>query len=162
MALSCDVRIASDRATFSTAFAKRGLIAEWGLSWLLPRVVGLGNALDLLLSARQVDAAEAARIGLVSRVVPHDELLSVARSYALAMAQNCSPSSLAVIKKEVLQHQVTTFAEAEQDAMRCMLESFTRDDFREGVASFLEKRSPKFERLGRDEVVAPAGRDASA
>ena len=148
MALACDVRFASDRATFSTAFAKRGLVAEWGLSWILPRVVGLGNALDLLLSARQVDAVEALRIGLVNRVVPHDDLLQVARSYALEIAQNCSPSSLAVIKKEVLQHQMTTFAEAQEDAMKCMLESFSRDDFREGVSSFLEKRRPKFARLG--------------
>jgi enoyl-CoA hydratase/carnithine racemase len=67
------------------------------------------------------------------------------------MAQNCSPSSLAVIKKEVLQHQLTTFVEAEDEAMKCMLESFSRDDFREGVSSFLEKRRPKFGRLGRDE-----------
>jgi enoyl-CoA hydratase/carnithine racemase len=162
MALSCDVRFASDRATFSTAFAKRGLIAEWGLSWILPRVVGLGNALDLLLSARQVDATEALRMGLVGRVVPHDELLQAARSYALEMAQNCSPSSLAVIKKEVLQHLMTTFADAEEDAMKCMLESFSRDDFREGVASFLEKRRPKFERLGSEEASARARRDASA
>jgi enoyl-CoA hydratase/carnithine racemase len=162
MALSCDVRFASDRATFSTAFAKRGLIAEWGLSWMLPRVVGLGNALDLLLSARQVDATEAVRMGLVNRVVPHDELLSVARGYALELAQNCSPSSLAVIKKEVLQHQTTTLAEAEEHAMKCMLESFSRDDFREGVSSFLEKRRPRFERLGREEAAAPGRRDASA
>jgi enoyl-CoA hydratase/carnithine racemase len=151
MVLACDVRFASDRATFSTAFAKRGLIAEWGLSWILPRVVGLGNAVDLLLSARQVEAAEALRIGLVNRVVPHDELLQAARSYALEIARNCSPSSLAVIKREVLQHQMRTFAEAEEDAMKCMLESFSRDDFREGVSSFLEKRPPKFGRLGLED-----------
>lgn len=148
MVLSCDVRFASDRATFSTAFARRGLIAEWGLSWTLPRVVGLGNALDLLLSARTLDAADAARMGLVTRVVPHDELLRTVRDYAADIAENCSPRSLAVIKKEVLQHLTNSFDDAQNEAMKYMLESFSADDFREGVSSFLEKRRPKFARLG--------------
>jgi enoyl-CoA hydratase/carnithine racemase len=150
IALACDIRFASDRAYFSTAFARRGLIAEWGVSWMLPRIVGVAHALDLLLSARNVDAAEAAHIGLVNRVVPHDELLTVARAYALDIAQHCAPRSLAVIKREVLQHLSSTLHQAEQDAMRAMLESFARPDFREGLMSLIEKRPPRFSRIGVD------------
>jgi len=149
IALSCDIRFASDRASFTTAFARRGLIAEWGISWMLPRVVGLTHALDLLLSARTIDAAEAARMGLVNRVVPHDDLLRVAREYALDIADNCSPGSLAIIKREVLQHLSCSLEQAEQEAMKYMFESFTGADFGEALAAFAEKRSPKFARLGR-------------
>jgi enoyl-CoA hydratase/carnithine racemase len=147
IALACDIRFASDRATFTTAFARRGLIAEWGLSWTLPRVVGLAHAFDLLLSARTIDGTEAARLGLVNRVVSHDDLLAVTRAYALDMATHCSPRSLAVIKREVLQHLSTTLDHAEREAATYMFESFGRADFREGVASFIERRPPKFDRL---------------
>jgi enoyl-CoA hydratase/carnithine racemase len=149
IALSCDIRFASERATFSTAFARRGLIAEWGISWMLPRVVGLGHAQDLLLSARTIDAAEAARIGLVNRVVPHDDLLRVAREYAADIAENCSPRSLAVIKREVLEHLSVPLERAEQEAGKYMFESFGEADFREAIGAFMEKRRPNFERLER-------------
>ena len=89
-----------------------------------------------------------ARIGLVNRVVPHDELLRAAREYALDIAENCAPRSLAVIKREVLQHLSCTLEQAEQEAMKYMLESFAGADFREALAAFLEKRRPRFERLG--------------
>ncbi len=79
IALCCDLRFASDRAVFTTAFVRRGLIAEWGVAWMLPRVVGTANAMDLILSGRKIDAKEAAELGLVNRVVPHDELMQVAR-----------------------------------------------------------------------------------
>jgi enoyl-CoA hydratase/carnithine racemase len=148
IALSCDVRIASDRATFSTAFARRGLIAEWGLSWMLPRLVGMAHGMELLLSARTVEAPEAARLGLVNRVVSHEELLAQSRSYAIDMATHCAPRSLAVIKREVLQHLLTTLDTAEREAMTYMLESFARPDFAEGLAAFREKRPPRFARLG--------------
>ena len=103
IALSSDVRIASDRATFSTAFARRGLIAEWGLSWMLPRLVGMAHGMELLLSARTVDAQEASRLGLVNRVVAHDELMGQARSYALDIATHCAPARWPS-SREVLQH----------------------------------------------------------
>jgi len=148
IALACDLRFASDEAIFSTAFAKRGLVAEWGISWMLPRLVGVACALDLLMSARKVSAIEAQRIGLVNLVVPQNELLQTARDYAMEIARNCSPTSVAVIKRQVLEHLTCTMAEAEQNAVQRMLESFSRPDFREGVASFLEKRSARFERLG--------------
>jgi enoyl-CoA hydratase/carnithine racemase len=147
--LACDLRFASDRASFMTAFAKRGLIAEWGISWLLTRVVGTAHALDLLFSSRKIDAAEAERIGLVNRVVPHDELLPFVRSYVADLAANCSPASMAVMKRQVWQHWTSELGPAEKEAVKLMVESFGRPDFREGVVSFLEKRPARFPRIGR-------------
>jgi enoyl-CoA hydratase/carnithine racemase len=149
IALSCDLRFASDRARFTTAFPRRGLIAEWGVSWLLPRVVGTAHALDLLMSGRTVDAAEAERIGLVNRVLPHDELVPFARHYVEELAATCSPASMAIIKRQLYQHWTSELGPAERDAIRLMLESFSRPDFREGVVSFIEKRPPRFPRIGR-------------
>lgn len=146
--LHCDLRFASDRASFTTAFSRRGLVAEWGISWSLPRLVGTGHALDLLFSARKIDAAEAERIGLVNRVVPHDDLLKFVREYATDLAGHCSPASMAVMKREVYEHLTRTLGEAQDDAFRLMGESFGRPDFREGVRSFLEKRPPRFARIG--------------
>src|ERR1700739_1478294 len=97
-ALMCDVRFAAEGAKFTTSFARRGLIAEYGISWILPRVVGWGAALDLLLSGRVFYADEAAALGLVEEVVPADELLARAIGYAEDIATNCAPRSLAVIK----------------------------------------------------------------
>ncbi len=145
--LCCDLRFASDRAVFTTAFSRRGLIAEWGSSWLLPRQVGPAHALDLLFSGRKVDAAEAERMGLVNRVIPHDELAKFVREYTEELAANCSPTSLAIMKREVYQHLTASLGEAESEAFRLMAESFKRPDFREGVVSFMEKRPPKFKRV---------------
>ncbi len=147
IALYCDLRFASDRASFTTAFSRRGLIAEWGISWILPRLVGPAHALDLLLSGRKIDAAEAERIGLVNRTVPHDELLKFVREYSEDLASNASPTSMAIMKRQVYQHLLESLAHANSDAVRLMIESFDRPDFREGVTSFLEKRPPRFERV---------------
>lgn len=147
ISLACDLRFASDRAIFTTAFSQRGLIAEWGVSWLLGRLVGPAHALDLLFSSRRVDAAEAERIGLVNRVVPHDELATFARGYAEDLASKCSPASMAVMKRQIYQDLSESLGPAERESVRQMFESFKRPDFREGVTSFLEKRPPAFERL---------------
>jgi len=147
IALYCDLRFASDRASFTTAFVRRGLIAEWGVSWTLARLVGTAHALDLLLSGRRFDAAEAERMGVVNRVLPHDELLPFVHDYARDLAAHCSPASMQVMKREVYQHLTQDLGTAHADAVRLMLESFERPDFREGVMSFLEKRPPKFQRL---------------
>jgi enoyl-CoA hydratase/carnithine racemase len=147
IALACDLRFASDRASFTTAFSRRGLVAEWGIAWLLGRLVGPSCALDLLFSARKVDAAEAERIGLVNRVVQHDELLPFARAYVEDLALHCSPASMAVMKRQVYQQLHAALGPSEREAVQLMLESFKRPDFREGVVSFLEKRPPRFERI---------------
>jgi enoyl-CoA hydratase/carnithine racemase len=147
IALACDLRFASDRASFTTAFSRRGLVAEWGIAWLLGRLVGPAHALDVLFSARRVDAAEAERMGLVNRVVPHDELLSVAKDYVRDLAAHCSPASMAVMKRQVYQQLHAALGPSEREAVQLMLESFKRPDFREGVVSFLEKRPPRFDRL---------------
>ena len=142
--LYCDIRIASDKARFGTAFAQRGLIAEHGVSWMLPRLVGISNALDLLYSARLIDAEEALRVGLVSRVVPHDDLMSTVREYAVQLATTVSPRSLTVIKKQVYEALFLTLGDAIEVANDEMMESFQCEDFLEGVAHFLEKRPPAF------------------
>jgi enoyl-CoA hydratase/carnithine racemase len=147
IALCCDLRFAGESAVFTTAFSRRGLIAEWGLSWLLPRVVGPAHALDLCFSARKIDAAEAQRIGLVNRVVPDVELLPAVRAWAEDVAANCSPTSLRIMKRQVYQHLTASLGPAEKESIQLMIESFDRPDFREGVMSFLEKRVPHFERV---------------
>jgi enoyl-CoA hydratase/carnithine racemase len=147
IACACDLRFASDRAVFTVAFSKRGLIAEWGSGWLLPRLIGPSHALDLLWSSRKVEAAEAERIGLVNRVLPHDELLPFVRKYVEALAAECSPTSLAIMKRQVWQQLTRTLGPSEKEAVQLMIESFDRPDFREGVMSFLEKRPPKFQRI---------------
>jgi enoyl-CoA hydratase/carnithine racemase len=144
MAMYCDLRFASDQARFSTAFARRGLIAEHGISWMLPRLVGLANGLDLLFSARLIDASEALRMGLVSRVFPHQELLAGARAYAAELAALVSPRSLRVMKEQIYHAQFQTLAEAIEVADVEMVKSFETEDFKEGIAHFLEKRAPAF------------------
>ena len=146
-ALFADVRFASDRATFTTAFSRRGLIAELGMSWTLPRLVGTSHALDVLWSGRVFDAAEAERIGLVNRVLPHDELLPFVRSWAEELAKHASPASIAVMKRQVYTSATSELDPALAESIRLMHESFERPDFKEGVTSFLEKRPPKFGRL---------------
>lgn len=144
MALYCDIRIAGSDAVFTTAFSRRGLIAEHGISWLLPKLVGLPNALELLLSARKVGAAEAERLGLVNRVVEQGQLAAEVEAYARELADLVSPRSMAEMKRQVYEAQFQTLAEATQTGNRLMLESFASEDFREGVAHFVEKRRPNF------------------
>ena len=143
----CDLRFAAPEASFTTSFSRRGLVAEWGSSWILPRLIGPAHALDLLFSARRIDAAEAERMGLVNRIVAGAELLSFVRQYVEDLAANCSPTSMMIMKRQVYQHLSETLGHAETEAVQLMLASFRRPDFREGVTAFLEKRPPRFERV---------------
>lgn len=147
-ALFCDVRFASDTAVFTTAFAQRGLIAEWGLAWTLPRLVGQARATDLILSARKVRADEAAEMGLVNKVVPGDTLMTFAETYAREIGTQCCPASLQIMKRQIYNGMHQELPEAMSDAIGLMNESLKRPDFKEGVDSFLEKRPPKFGRIG--------------
>jgi enoyl-CoA hydratase/carnithine racemase len=148
IALLCDLRFASEKARFTTSFSQRGLIAEHGISWVLPRLVGASRALDLLWSARKLDAAEAERLGVVDRVVPHEELLPAARAYIENLAESCSPTSLMIMKQQVYRHLMQPLGAAMEESNRLMAESLTRSDFKEGVASFVEKRPPRFGPIG--------------
>jgi enoyl-CoA hydratase/carnithine racemase len=143
-ALYCDLRFAADTAKFSTAFVRRGLIAEHGISWLLPRIVGIDNALDLLLSGRTFLANEAKAMGLVTRVVPAGELMDTVRAYAKELAVWSSPRSTAVMKRQIYATLFSDLATAIDVADAEMMKSLACDDFREGVASFIEKREPAF------------------
>jgi len=150
VALACDIRLMSMSAVITTSFSQRGLIAEWGIAWQLSRLVGPAHALDLLFTARKVGAAEAERIGLVNRAVPADDLLTAARDYIVDLAEHCSPTSIAVIKRQVYLDLHRGLADAERDAERLMAESFARADFQEGVQSYLQRRPPKFQRIGAE------------
>ena len=144
LALYADVRFASDEAVFTTAFARRGLIAEHGIDWMLPRIVGLPHALDLLLSARKVPAEEALRMGLVNQVYPLASFMDEVRAYAADLAAMVSPRSMRVMKEQIYRTQFKSLGEAIDIANREMEASFTSEDFREGVAHFVEKRPPTF------------------
>jgi enoyl-CoA hydratase/carnithine racemase len=144
IALFCDLRFASDQARFGTAFSRRGLIAEHGISWMLPRLVGVPCALDLLFSARLIDASEALRMGLVNRVLPQAELMDGVRAYARELAAMVSPRSMRVMKKQVYEALFQTLGKATDVANVEMMKSFGSADFREGVAHFLQKRPPAF------------------
>jgi enoyl-CoA hydratase/carnithine racemase len=143
MAVFCDFRCMAEGQKLTTAFAKRGLIAEHGISWMLPRLVGPTNALDLLLSGRTVVTAEAAALGLV-KPLPAQGFLAQVQAMAREMTQNASPRSIGVIKRQVYDSLFQDLDTAWRRADEEMQASFSSEDFREGVAHFLEKRPPAF------------------
>lgn len=144
-AATCDVRFAARGSNFSTAFARRGLPAERGLSWMLQKIVGYGHASDILLSGRKFSTDEAEKMGLVNRVVEPGELMAVARSWALDVAENCSPGAMATIKSQLLADTDRGLAEALADSgERAVLASQGEGDFREGFMSYLENRRAEF------------------
>lgn len=148
LAVMCDVRFAAAGAKLTTAFSRRGLVAEHGLSWMLPRLVGPARALDLLLSGRVVLGDEAAELGLVNRAVAQEQVVDEALEYARMLAQHSSPASMAVMKQQVYGDLVRELDDALTRANVLMAESFHAPDLTEGVASFLEQRLPRFAALG--------------
>jgi len=143
-ALYCDVRFCVPGAKLTTAFVRRGLIAEYGVSWILPRLVGQSRALDLLLSGRVMLGEEAHRIGLVDHLAEPGELLAAAVAYAEDLTVNCSPASMAIIKAQVQRGLDQTFSANFDESEELIATSFERPDAAEGVASYLEKRPPNF------------------
>src|SRR5262245_18330610 len=144
VALYADLRFASQAAVFTTAFARRGLVAEHGIDWILPRIVGLPNAIDLLLSARKIPAEEALQMGLVNKVFPAESFMSEVRAYALELAQMVSPRSMRVMKNQIFRAQTQEFGAALDASITDVVESFYSEDFKEGVAHFVERRTPNF------------------
>ena len=144
LALWCDLRFAAKEAVFSSAFSARGLVAEHGISWLLPRLVGLARAQDILLSARRISGTEAAELGLVNAAFKSDDLLPSVNSYATMLATQVSPRSTRIVKRQLWEALGDGLDEALAIADREMEKSFSSEDFKEGVACFAEKREPRF------------------
>ena len=144
-ALLCDVRFAGAGVKFTTAFARRGIMAEHGIAWLLPRIIGSGRAMDLLLSGRVFPAEEALELGVVNHVVPRDQVLDAAVTYARELAENCSPIAMGMMKRQVYAAATSDLESARAEALRLWVDVLKKHpDFAEGIASFLEKRPPRF------------------
>ena len=143
-ALCADIRLAADTMFFTTSFAQRGLIAEHGISWLLPRLVGPSRALEMLMTARRVTAQEAEAIGLVNKVFPHASFRDDVQAYAATIAKTVSPRSLAVMKAQVWKAMAQSFREALATADVQLKLSVKTSDYVEGVSHFLEKRAANF------------------
>ncbi len=148
LALMSDLRLASREASFTTVFLKRGLISEHGSSWLLPRLVGVSSALDLLWMSDRIDAATAREMGLVDRVVEPWDLLGAARRYLERLAETSPPAAIAETKRLVYRHLGTTYEQAVREAEISQNRFVTAPDAVEGARAFMEKRPPRFRRLG--------------
>ena len=148
LACYCDLRFAAAGAKLTTAHGRLGLPAEFGLSWLVPRLVGLTRAADILLSSRVLLAEEAAEIGLVNQVTPAEELLDTVHRYARVLATEVSPASLAATKLQLytdLHRDAATAARDAEERLRVMM---TGPDFEEGVAALTARRPPHFAEPG--------------
>ena len=148
LALMSDMRFAAKEAAITTVFLKRGLIAEHGSSWILPRLVGTGRALDLLWASDKISADEAFRLGLVERVTETDNLVNEAVAYIERLACTSAPAAVAASKRLVYGHLGKNYREALEEAEIIQNEFVARDDAREGAMALIEKRAPNFERLG--------------
>lgn len=142
LALTCDLRVAHTSARFQSGFARRGLVAEHASAWLLPRIVGVSNALELLLLSETIDAGHAHRIGLVNRVV--DDLEGTVARLASAAGTELAPESIAEIKGQIYRGLSVPFSEGLKDSAHAQAASMRSAGAREGIESFLEKRSPRF------------------
>ncbi len=147
-AMMLDFRVASSTAKFTTAFAQRGLVAEYGLAWLLTKMVGRHIATDLLLTSRVLTGLEMADLRLVNRAVPEGDVLETALGLAEHLANNVSPASMATIKHQLLIEPEMNPSQAFESSNALMFESFAGADLVEGVTSFLEKRPANFAPLG--------------
>jgi len=149
-AVFCDMRFADKTARFVTSFSQRGLIAEHGTSWMLPRLIGPANALDILWTGRRFDGEEGARLGLVNRVCEPGECVNDAVEYLREIGRTAAPNSLMMMKRQIYRHLNAELRPAMLESNDWMDESLARGDFKEGVASFVERRAPNFARLKVD------------
>ena len=143
-AVFCDLRFVDRNARFATAFSQRGLIAEHGTSWMLPRLIGPANALDILWTGRKFDGEEAGRIGLANRVCEPGECVDDACTYLREIADVAAPNSLMMMKRQIYRHLNAELRRAMEESNAWMDASLARGDFKEGVASFVERRAPNF------------------
>jgi enoyl-CoA hydratase/carnithine racemase len=145
LAMMCDLRFASEKASLTLAMSNRGLIAEHGTSWILPRQIGVSATLDLMWSSRRLSAPEALQLGLVDRVVPAGHELQAVKDYVADLKARVSPRAVAEMKTQVYAHLETSFNDAVRDSMQRMLIALKHPDIREGARAFIEKRPPRFE-----------------
>lgn len=143
----CDMRFMDRTAKLVTSFSPRGLIAEHGTSWILPKIIGPSHALDLMWTSRRVDAEEAYRIGYANRLSENAEALKEAQDFIFNLSKTSAPYSLMMMKKQIYQHLNQDLGLSNTESTKWMDESLERDDFKEGIKSFLEKRSPNFKRI---------------
>lgn len=140
----CDLRFVDRNAKFVTSFSPRGLIAEHGTSWMLPRLIGPANALDIFWSSRKFDGEEAYRLGYANRLCEPGEAVADAQAYLRKIAGTGAPNSIMMMKRQVYKHLNRELGAAMAESTVWMDESLARDDFKEGVASFVERRPPNF------------------
>ena len=143
LALGCDLRIASDRAAFGEVFVKRGLHPDWGGTWLLPRLVGMAKALELILFGEVIPAEEALRLGIVNKVVPHDHFTAEAAEWARRLAEG-PPIALGLAKRGVYRNLAADLASALEYETFAQQIVWASEDAGEGIRAFLEKRTPRF------------------
>ncbi|MFP6815330.1 MAG: enoyl-CoA hydratase-related protein [Pseudomonadales bacterium] len=146
-AMLADMRFVERDAKFTTSFSQRGLIAEHEVSWILPRLIGTGRALDILWSSRKFDGAEAERLGIAERLVEPGESLAAASRFIEQLAASASPTSLRVMKSQAYRHLNMGLGDAMRETNEWMATSIKQEDFTEGVRSFIERRPPQFKRI---------------
>jgi len=142
-ALGCDIRIASDAATFGASFSRIGLHPDWGGSWFLPKLVGSASACELIFTGSMISAEEAQRIGLVNRVVPHAELMPTVLELATTVAKS-APRVVRLAKESIYRSLSSDMEGAFTREGEVQMECFYSDDFLEGLTAFKEKRRPRF------------------
>jgi enoyl-CoA hydratase/carnithine racemase len=145
LAMMSDLRFGSENASFTTVFSQRGLVAEHGASWLLPRLVGASRALDLLWSSRRVNAEEALRIGLLDRVVGAEALLASVADYVGELARTVSPRSMAIMKAQVYRHLGEAVRPALENSDSLTRDSLDHPDAKEGAMALIERRAARFQ-----------------
>ena len=146
----CDLRFVDRTAKFITSFGPRGLIAEHGTSWMLPRLVGPSNALDLLWTSKRLDAVEAFRIGYANRLCETGKSVIEAKQYLTEIAKTSAPISIMMMKKQIYRHLNQELGVSMEETKLWMEESLKREDFKEGVSSFVERRAPNFQPITVD------------
>lgn len=144
LAAFCDIRIASAQARLGFTYSRVGLVAEYGIAWWLPRLIGPGASNDLLLSGRLIEAAEARELGLVNHVVEAEGFNAHVEDYLMALVERCSPRSLAVIKRQAWAAHEQTLLEAVRSSQQELNVARRSADHQEGVLAFREKRMPRF------------------
>lgn len=143
MAMAADFRIAAPGATFSSVFSRLGLVAEYGIAWLLPRLAGLGVATDLLLTGRTIDAAEALELGLINAIA--DDPAARAHQQAMDLATTISPASIRTMKAQLLAATAQDLPTAVTESLTRMRAGFANPDLAEALAARGEQRTPRFQ-----------------